>query len=67
VRLVSGEDGSVLVEVGDDGPAAPQATGGTGVGVRGMRERVVSTGGKFDSGPAEGGGFLVRAQWGARP
>jgi hypothetical protein len=32
-----------------------------------MRERVVSTGGEFDAGPAEGGGFLVRAQWGARP
>jgi signal transduction histidine kinase len=65
VRLVSGEDGSVLVEIGDDGPAATQATGGTGVGIRGMRERVVSTGGKFDAGPDEGGGFLVRAQWGA--
>jgi signal transduction histidine kinase len=67
VRLVSGQDGSLLAEVGDDGPAAPQATGGTGVGIRGMRERVVSTGGKLAAGPAAGGGFLVRAQWGARP
>jgi signal transduction histidine kinase len=65
VRLASGEDGSVLVEIGDDGPAAPRATGGTGVGIRGMRERVVSTGGKFQAGPAAGG-FLVRAQWEAR-
>jgi signal transduction histidine kinase len=56
VRLVSGPDGSVLVEIGDDGPAAPRAAGGTGVGIRGMRERVVSTGGTFNADPAEGGG-----------
>jgi signal transduction histidine kinase len=67
VRLVSGQDGSVLAEIGDDGPPGPQAAGGMGVGIRGMRERVTSTGGKFDAGPPEGGGFLVRAQWGARP
>jgi hypothetical protein len=30
-----------------------------------MRERVVSTGGKFEAGQAEDG-FLVRAQWAAR-
>jgi signal transduction histidine kinase len=33
------------------------------VGIVGMRERVVSTGGKFEAGPAEGGGFQVRAEW----
>ena len=65
VRLVSGQDGSLLAEVGDDGPAAPRATGGTGVGIRGMRERVVSTGGKFEAGQGVDGGFLVRAQWAA--
>ncbi|MGH3263271.1 MAG: sensor histidine kinase [Trebonia sp.] len=63
VRLFSGEDGRVLVEIRDDGPAAPHGSAGTGVGIRGMRERVVSTGGKFEAGPAEGGGFQVRAEW----
>jgi signal transduction histidine kinase len=67
VRLVSGQDGSLLAEIGDDGPPGPQAAGGTGVGIRGMRERVTSTGGKFDAGPAGGSEFLVRAQWEARP
>lgn len=66
VRVTCGADGSVRVEVADDGPAAPQSIGGTGVGIRGMRERVVSTGGEFDAGPAEEGGFLVRAQWDTR-
>lgn len=66
VRLVSAADGGVLLEVADDGPAVPQAAPGTGVGLRGMRERVVSTGGTFDAGPGQDGGFRVRAVWGGR-
>jgi signal transduction histidine kinase len=66
VRLASRPDGSVLAEVADDGPGNA-AGAGTGVGIRGMRERVVSTGGRFHAGPVLGGGFLVRAVWDARP
>jgi signal transduction histidine kinase len=63
VRLAAGPAGRVLVEVGDDGPGVPGTCGGTGVGIRGMRERVTSTGGRFQAGPAADGGFLVRAEW----
>jgi signal transduction histidine kinase len=65
VRLAVRPDGGVLAEVADDGPGSAAAPG-TGVGIRGMRERVVSTGGRFHAGPAPGGGFLVRAAWDAR-
>ena len=54
------------VLVADDGPFLPQATAGTSVGIRGMRERAESTGGTFQAGTAPGGGFLVRAEWAAR-
>jgi signal transduction histidine kinase len=67
VRLETGGDGRVLVEVGDDGPARAQACPGTGVGIVGLRERVGSTGGRFEAGPGAGGGFLVRAVWAGRP
>lgn len=36
---------------------------GSGVGIRGMRERVTSTGGVFHAGPTAQGGFVVRARW----
>ena len=59
--------GTLRVEIRDPGPARPRDAGGTrgtGVGVRGMRERVTATGGRFVAGPTPDGGFLVRASWG---
>lgn len=62
VTTTDGHD--LTVEVRDDGPGAP-APGGGGMGIRGMRERVESTGGRFRAGPDPAGGFLVHAEWGA--
>ncbi|MFD6097952.1 sensor histidine kinase [Nocardiopsis flavescens] len=59
--LVDYRPREVLVEVSDDGrgtlgePAA-------GNGITGMRERASLVGGTVDAGPAEGGGFRVRAR-----
>jgi len=63
VGVRSEADSSLLVEVTDPGPARPTGTGGTGVGIRGMRERVTATGGQFTAGGTADGGFAVRAQW----
>jgi signal transduction histidine kinase len=62
-----GPPGPLCVEIRDPGPARrgdAHAGTGTGVGVRGMRERVLATGGRFRAGPTADGGFLVRASWG---
>ncbi|WP_017609834.1 sensor histidine kinase [Nocardiopsis xinjiangensis] len=51
--------GRVVVRVADEGTgdADPQREGN---GLRGMRERAAALGGRFDAGPAPGGGFQVR-------
>ncbi|HEY7049901.1 MAG TPA: histidine kinase [Jatrophihabitantaceae bacterium] len=71
VRVDAAASGALRVEVRDPGPARRAAgaertgdTAGTGVGVRGMRERVAATGGRFTAEPTTDGGFLVRATWG---
>jgi len=68
VRVDAASD-ALCVEVCDPGPArrlnGSGGTTGTGVGLRGMRERVTATGGRFAAGPTTDGGFLVRATWGA--
>ena len=59
---------SLQVRVADDGRgagaagagAAEQGPGG-GQGLVGMRERVTLCGGRFEAGPAPGGGFVVQA------
>jgi signal transduction histidine kinase len=60
VRVTSREEGSVEVEVRDDGRGAP-ADAHDGNGLTGMRERALALGGRFEAGTVEGGGFRVRA------
>jgi signal transduction histidine kinase len=63
---VSATGGSDLaVEIRDDGSGRAAATPGSGMGIRGMRERVEATAGQFAAAPAPAGGFVVRAVWGA--
>jgi len=55
----------LAIEVVDDGPdgavVAP-AGGGSGNGLRGMRERAAAVGGSLEAGPREGGGWRVAAR-----
>ncbi|MGW6508615.1 sensor histidine kinase [Streptomyces niveus] len=52
----------LLVEVEDDGPAAPGDPVAEGTGLTGMRERVAALGGRLHAAPGAGGGFSVRAE-----
>jgi signal transduction histidine kinase len=67
VVLRRAEDDSLRLEVRDDGrvthPAAPGAGNGSGMGIRGMRERAEATGGVLDAAPCADGGFQVVATW----
>lgn len=55
---------TVRVRVGDtgSGPTAGDVAGHVGHGLVGMRERVVSMGGRFAAGPGPTGGFVVEAE-----
>jgi signal transduction histidine kinase len=57
----------LCLEITDPGPPRSADSSGLGVGIRGMRERVTSTGGTFEAAPTPEGGFRVRAHWAARP
>jgi signal transduction histidine kinase len=65
VTLRRDSEGGRSVEIIDDGDSTHgAATGaGTGVGIRGMRERAETTGGRLEAGPHPDGGFRVRAAW----
>jgi signal transduction histidine kinase len=62
VRLAYGPD-ELVVEVEDDGRAAPSAAAAPGgSGIAGMRERAEALGGELQAGPRDGGGFRVWAR-----
>jgi signal transduction histidine kinase len=65
VAIEASVDGALVVEITDDGRGGVDA-GGTGVGIRGMRERAESTGGALEAGRRNGAGFAVRATWPGR-
>ena len=52
---------AVVVDVSDDGRGSDETSDGQGTGLRGMRERVESMGGRLTTGPRPDRGFLVRA------
>jgi signal transduction histidine kinase len=55
---------ALTIVVTDDGPGpngGVGSPGGTGHGIRGMRERAASVGGRLTAGPLPGGGFQVQA------
>ena len=52
--------GAVVIDVCDDGRGG-DAAGSNGHGVAGMHERAAAVGGELEAGPAEAGGFRVRA------
>jgi signal transduction histidine kinase len=52
---------ALAVEIRDRGRAAVP-TAGAGHGLVGMRERVRLYGGELEAGPADGGGWRVRAE-----
>jgi DNA-binding NarL/FixJ family response regulator/signal transduction histidine kinase len=54
-------DDELELEVANDGKSDGDGSGG-GHGLAGMRERVSLYGGTLDSGPRDGGGFVVRAR-----
>ncbi|WP_239080051.1 sensor histidine kinase [Paractinoplanes brasiliensis] len=51
----------LAISITDDGLASPDHPAPPGVGLRGMRERVLGLGGELRAAPRDGGGFAVRA------
>ncbi|HEY0934451.1 MAG TPA: histidine kinase [Trebonia sp.] len=61
VRVTAG-DGTVLVEVFDEGAQHPPAVPAAGHGLQGMRERAAALGGSCEAGPVNGAAWRVRAE-----
>ncbi|GAA0932502.1 sensor histidine kinase [Nonomuraea longicatena] len=59
--LIGYRPGALVIQVDDDGRAAPEAVPMPGVGLLGMRERVAALGGRLRAEPRGGGGFTVQA------
>jgi signal transduction histidine kinase len=53
---------AIEVEIADDGSRVDGSGRSEGESLAGMRERVALYGGKIETGPRAGGGYLVRAQ-----
>jgi signal transduction histidine kinase len=51
----------LLLSVRDNGPGPDRQLGAGGLGLLGMSERAAAVGGTLRAGPANGGGFLVKA------
>jgi signal transduction histidine kinase len=58
---VARNNGTLTVEVDDDGRGAAAASSPGGFGITGMRERVAAFDGRLTTGPRAGGGWRVRA------
>ena len=63
VTVRVGADRSLTVDVCDDGTGDNGSSPGTGVGIRGMRERAEATGGRLEAQRRPQGGFIVRGTW----
>lgn len=56
-------DRELTIHVENSRPSQPGATSsGSGLGLRGMRERAAAAGGRVRTGPTDEGGYLVRAE-----
>jgi signal transduction histidine kinase len=65
-RVVVARDSDALTIEVVNGSGAPSQRGG-GMGLLGMRERVLAVGGSFEAGPTGDGGFRVLARFPLRP